>query len=136
MDSKGQWIGGSKENYSDWKGNTDLKVQQAIARLGLYSKIGQRDLFILVEDGRPNKYYIYEVNMNKVFNWKDWRIVLYSERDNVAAEVPFSFGGDVDVANPHISLVNYNHSKNEYTFFLSFFLPSEGVPHGTQVKAG
>ena len=49
------------------------------------------------------KYYLYEVNFNPQFNWKDWRIVLYSERDNVAARIMFYFEGYEDVANPRIS---------------------------------
>ena len=78
IDEQGQWKGGCKEQYSGWSGSTDFKVQQAIARLGPYSKIGQRDMFTLSEDGILKKYYLYEVNINPSFDWKDWRIVLYS----------------------------------------------------------
>ena len=78
VDGSGEWVGGCKQNYADWLGFTDRNVQQAISRVGVYSKIGQRDLFTLVENGQTNKYYLYEVNMNKVFDWKYWRIVLYS----------------------------------------------------------
>lgn len=74
--------------------------------------------------------------MNNVFDWKYWRIVLYSEKDNAAAEINFSFAGDEDVANPHINLLAYDAEKKVYSFFLSFFLPSEGVRPGTEVKPG
>jgi hypothetical protein len=57
---------------------TDIKVQKSIAKVQNYSKIGQRDIFTLAENGVTNKYYIYEVNINTTFNWKDWRIFLYS----------------------------------------------------------
>ena len=80
------------------------------------------------------KYYLYEVNVNPSFDWKDWRIVLYSERDNVAARINFSFKGDEDVANPHISSFGGSQSDGSYVFYLTFFLPSEGVKPG--VRAG
>ena len=34
-------------------------------------------------------------------------------------------GGDIDIANPHISLVS--KSGNNYEFTLTFFLPGEGI---------
>ena len=68
------------------------------------------------------KYYLYEVNVNPSFDWKDWRIVLYSERDNVAARINFSFKGDEDVANPHISSFGGSQSDGSYVFYLTFFL--------------
>ena len=74
--------------------------------------------------------------MNSKFDWKDWRIILYSEKDNYAAEIPFSFRGDIDLANPHISLLSFDSDKNAYSFWLTFFLPSEGVKPGTEIKAG
>jgi len=82
------------------------------------------------------KYYLYEVNFNPQFNWKDWRIVLYSERDNVAARIMFYFEGDEDVANPRISAFGDRQNGDSYIFYLSFFLPSEGVIPGTRIKAG
>ena len=94
LDDKGQWIGGCKEKYSDWKGSTDTLVQQAISRIHAYSKIGQRDVFKLLENGKLNTYYLYEVNMNPVFNWKDWRIILYSPQVNRAIQIPFDIGQD------------------------------------------
>lgn len=51
VDKSRAWIGGCKENYQDWKGHVDTQLQQAIARVGPYSKIGQRDLFILEQNG-------------------------------------------------------------------------------------
>ena len=108
VDTKGQWVGGCKEHYLGWSGSTDRQVQQAIARVHPYSKIGQRDVFSLLENGVINQYYLYEVNMNTEFNWKDWRIVLYSLKYNRAVQIPFSFDRDEDLANPRISLLSYN----------------------------
>lgn len=78
VDQNGQWKGGIKLNYSDWRGIADTKLQKAIGKVTSYSKIGQRDIFTLTENGVIHKYYLYEVNINKVFNWNDWRIFLYS----------------------------------------------------------
>lgn len=62
--------------------------------------------------------------------------MLYSETDKRAVQIPFSFGGDEDLANPHISLMSHDASKNAYNFLVTFFLPSEGVTPGSQVRAG
>lgn len=78
VDSKSHWIGGCKENYTDWQGLSDVKVENAIRKINIQGKIGQRDLFELNENGQINKYYFYEANLNKAFDWHNWRIVLYS----------------------------------------------------------
>mgnify|MGYP006995468543 CR=1 FL=1 len=45
-----------------------------------------------------------------------------------------ALGGDIDIANPHISLIL--KSNNSYSFLLSFFLPSEGIHPDREAKAG
>ena len=45
IDKQGKWVGGCKQNYSDWSGIEDLITEKAIRRIGLSGKIGQRDLF-------------------------------------------------------------------------------------------
>ena len=62
-------MGGCKENYEDWKGRSDEAVETAIRRIGINGKIGQRDLFTLSQQGREDKYYLYEVNRDKQFDW-------------------------------------------------------------------
>lgn len=62
--------------------------------------------------------------------------MLYSQSDNRAVQIPFSLGGDEDLANPHISLMSYDASNNAYNFLLTFFLPSEGVTPGSEIRAG
>lgn len=44
IDKKGFWVGGCKQNYA-WSGQNDTKVYNAIRRLGITGKIGQRDSF-------------------------------------------------------------------------------------------
>jgi len=48
VNAKGVWVGGCKENYTDWQGNSDTKVEDAIRKIGLLGKIGQRDMFELL----------------------------------------------------------------------------------------
>ena len=78
VDGQSHWIGGCKENYGDWSGSADSKVENAIRKIGVQGKIGQRDVFWLQEGGNLNKYYFYEANLNYAVDWKNWRIVLYS----------------------------------------------------------
>ena len=40
----------------------------------------------------------------------------------------------IDIANPHITLIN--KSENKYSYVLTFFLPSEGIPPGTIARPG
>ena len=40
----------------------------------------------------------------------------------------------IDVANPHISKIH--ETGNQFTFLLTFFLPSEGIPPHTVAKPG
>lgn len=111
-------------------------MENAIRKIGIQGKIGQRDLFWLEESGILNKYYFYEVNLNAAFDWRNWRIVLYSEKDDRAVQIPFQFNKVVDLANPHISQFDYDLTTKRYTFWLSFFLPSEGITPGSGAEAG
>lgn len=45
VDKNKNWIGGCKENYTDWKGYTDTNVLNAMRKIGVNGKIGQRDFF-------------------------------------------------------------------------------------------
>jgi hypothetical protein len=81
-------------------------------------------------------YYIYECNLYLDFNWKNWRIVLYSSIENRALPIPFEFDKVIDIANPHISLRKYESETNKYTFWVSFFLPSEGMQPQSTVTPG
>lgn len=80
VDKQGKWIGGCKQNYTDWSGIEDLITEKAIRKIGLTGKIGQRDIFEISDGSSTSKYYLYEVNMNLNFDWKNWRIVLYSDK--------------------------------------------------------
>lgn len=136
VNDKKQWVGGCKEKYSDWVGNADTKVENAIRKIGIQGKIGQRDGFQILESGSLNQYYFYEANLNSAFDWRNWRIVLYSVKDDRAMTIPFSFNKVVDLANPHISQFSYNAVAKQYIFWISFFIPSEGVTPGTGAEAG
>lgn len=83
-----------------------------------------------------NKYYFYEVNLNAVFDWRNWRIVLYSAAEDRAMVIPFNFNKVIDLANPHISQFGYDATKGQYNFWVSFFIPGEGVTPGTGAEAG
>lgn len=48
MDSHKNWIGGCKINYNDWIGKSDINVSNAIKKIGIWGKIGQRDSFVIV----------------------------------------------------------------------------------------
>jgi hypothetical protein len=111
-------------------------VENAIRKIGIQGKIGQRDVFWVNEGGNLNKYYFYEVNLNAAFDWKNWRIVLYSALEERAMVIPFSFNKVVDLANPHISLFEFNPTTNGYTFWISFFIPGEGITPGTGAEGG
>jgi len=50
--------------------------------------------------------------------------------------VPFNFNQVEDLANPHISQLTYNATSKKYTFWASFFIPSEGVKPNTGASAG
>ena len=67
---------------------------------GCHGKIGQRDYF----EFRSQKYYLYECNINPDFDWRDWRIYLYSPAEKKAIDLGINLNGDIDIANPHISL--------------------------------
>ncbi len=45
VDKNNKWIGGCKLNYKNWEGSSDTKVFNAIKKLGIEGKIGQRDNF-------------------------------------------------------------------------------------------
>lgn len=47
VDKSGKWVGGCKENYSDWKGSSDVNVLNAMRKIGVTGKIGQRDSFTI-----------------------------------------------------------------------------------------
>jgi len=49
----------------------------AIRKIGVTGKIGQRDSFSIVSQGKTYNYYLYEANLYADFNWKNWRIFLY-----------------------------------------------------------
>jgi len=104
VDQHQNWIGGCKQNYTDWIGKSDVNVSNAIKKIGIFGKIGQRDSFTFYENGVYKKYYLYECNLNVDFNWKNWRIILYSEVENRAVPIPFVFDKVIDIANPHISV--------------------------------
>ena len=70
----GKWVGGCKEAYSDWKGFSDTNVEKALKTVGCEGKIGQRDFFTI----EKTDYYIYECNLYYQFDWKNWRIFMYS----------------------------------------------------------
>ena len=74
-----------------------------LRQAGCSGKIGQRDYFYIGNE----KYYIYECNINPSFDWYSWRIALYSPSLNQGRLLPLVLGGDIDIANPHITL----HSK-------------------------
>lgn len=59
VDGQKHWVGGCKENYSDWAGATDGEAMAAIRKIGFLGKIGQRDVFELEEGGKTQKYYFY-----------------------------------------------------------------------------
>lgn len=65
------------------------------------------------------------LNLYSDFDWKNWRIVLYGEKENQAIPIPFVLDKVVDLANPHITVESYNCT--EIVFQMSFFLPSEGM---------
>lgn len=111
-------------------------MESAIRKIGIQGKIGQRDVFWVKEGSNINKYYLYEANLNTVFDWRNWRIVLYSASEDRATLIPFNFSKVVDIANPHISQFSYNPSTNKYTFWVSFFLPGEGITPGTGAEGG
>lgn len=77
IDKNGQWIGGCKQAYTDWKGYTDSVVMNAIRKIGVTGKIGQRDSFSIISQGRTYNYYLYEANLYADFDWKNWRIFLF-----------------------------------------------------------
>lgn len=77
IDKNGNWIGGCKENYSDWKGYTDTNVLNAMRKIGVNGKIGQRDFFSIENSGKVYRYYLYEANLYTDFDWKNWRIFIY-----------------------------------------------------------
>lgn len=45
-----------------------------------------------------------------------------------------SLGSDIDIANPHITLMK--RSANSYDFVMTFFLPSEGIKPDYMARAG
>jgi hypothetical protein len=45
VDVQSYLIGGCKEDYGDWSGSADTKVENAIRKIGIAGKIGQRDVF-------------------------------------------------------------------------------------------
>ena len=130
----GTWIGGVRENYGDWEGVKDSDVELAFQRIGFVGKIGQRDMFILNENGTYRRYYIYESNKNAQFSWENWRIILYSEDIRRAILIPLDFQGVVDFANPHISLLRVENGR--HVFWISFFIPSEAIKPPSQITAG
>ena len=130
VNGKGEWIGGCKEHYTDWKGFADVSVLQIMRTFGCEGKIGQRDFFEVENE----KYYLYECNLNSEFDWKNWRIYLYSPKERKALPLNLVLDGVIDVANPHISKIYEN--GNSYKFLLTFFLPSEGIPPHSVAKPG
>ena len=70
----GKWIGGSVENYGDWRGSPDKDVEGMLRQAGCNGKIGQRDSFDILNQ----RYYLYECNLNQSFDWKSWRIFALS----------------------------------------------------------
>lgn len=122
LDKSGNWIGGCKQNYSDWKGSTDTNVINAIMKIGVTGKIGQRDSFSIISQGRTYNYYLYEANLYADFDWRNWRIFLYGETENQVMPIPFVLDKVYDLANPHINV--QSSSSSEIVFQMSFFLPS------------
>lgn len=102
IDKSGQWIGGCYENYKDWLGLTDSVVEGALRQAGCGGKIGQRDYFYL----NSEKYYIYECNLDSSFSWSSWRIALFSPTSKQAKLLGLVLGGDINIANPHISSIS------------------------------
>lgn len=101
VDSHGKWTGGCYQNYADWSGYKDTTAEGVMRQIGCHGKIGQRDYFYLGND----KYYLYECNLNSEFDWHNWRIVLYSASLKTAKFLPLVLGGEIDLANPHITLL-------------------------------
>ncbi len=61
--------------------------------------------------------------------------MVYGEREGRALPIPFVFDQVVDLANPHISMMSYDGGSS-YIFWVSFFIPSEGVKPGSGASAG
>ncbi len=59
IDKNGNWVGGCKQSYTDWKGSTDSNVLNAMRKIGVTGKIGQRDSFTIQTQGKINRYYFY-----------------------------------------------------------------------------
>ena len=97
---------------------------------GCEGKIGQRDLF----EVQNKTFYIYECNLQYDFDWKNWRILMYSPLEKRALPLNLVLDNVIDIANPHISKVG--EDGNSFEFLLTFFLPSEGIPPHTSAKPG
>ena len=85
----GKWVGGCKLAYSDWKGFSDSDVQKALQIAGCEGKIGQRDFFTIDK----TDYYIYECNLYYQFDWKNWRIFMYSPSQRKAILLNLNLNG-------------------------------------------
>jgi hypothetical protein len=62
--------------------------------------------------------------------------VLYSAAEDKVMVIPFTFNKVVDLANPHISQFGYDEVTKQYTFWISFFIPGEGITPGTGAEGG
>ena len=97
---------------------TDTQAEGLLRQAGCSGKIGQRDYFFVGVD----RYYLYECNLNSDFDWKNWRLFLVSLSEMKARALPLVLGGDIDIANPHITLIDKVGSKLK--FVVTAFLPS------------
>lgn len=120
----------------EWNGYFDKAVFNAIKTaadpVGGFSKIGQRDYF----SWNGQKYFLYEANIGSKFDWKMWRIFLYSVKEKKACLLKLNIDGLIDIANPHVTLLK--NSGKSYKYLLTFFIPGEAMHHGVgaHVKPG
>jgi hypothetical protein len=104
--------------YFNWQAYFDNDVNNAIevAREVQGGKIGQRANIRY----HGQDYYLYEAQLNSNFDWHNWRLFLYSPKENRAVRMSLSIDGIVDFANP--SVAQYPEST-----VITLFVPSEAM---------
>lgn len=115
--------------YYNWQGYFDNDANNAIeiARQVQGGKIGQRANI----NYHNQRYYLYEAQLNSNFDWKNWRLFLYSVAEKRAVQLSLNFNGVNDLANP--SIAQYANST-----VVTVFIPGEAITPDTSsaVKPG
>ena len=112
--------------YFNWQAFFDNESNNAIevARNVQGGKIGQRASIKF----NQKLYYLFEAQLNRNFDWKNWRLFLYSPDENRALQLNLKIDLVVDFANP--GLTQYPDRT-----VLTLFVPSQAIDPGVSTSA-